>query len=131
VIGLDTNVLIRFLVEDDAEQHRRTVDLVRTGLDAGETFFIGDVVLAELVWVLRSAYRFTREEIAPVLRALFEAEHLQFESVDRGLRALRRYQEGRGDFPDFLIVERARDAGCSSVASFDRQLADESDVVAP
>jgi predicted nucleic-acid-binding protein len=122
VTGLDTNVLVRFLVRDDEEQHERVVSLLRRGADAGETFFIGDVVLAEVVWVLASRYRVGRDELAAVVRKLAEVEELHFESNDRVVRALHAFRSGRGGFADYLIAERARDAGCDVVYTFDRAL---------
>ena len=131
MIGLDTNILVRLLVRDDEEQHRRTVALLERGTGAGETFFVGDVVLAEVVWVLQARYRLARPEIVGALRALLEAEQVVFESTDRCLRALRRFEAGRGGFADYLIAERASDAGCASLATFDQALLAESDTVEP
>ena len=131
MIGLDTNILVRLLVRDDEEQHRRTVELLARGTGEGEAFFVGDVVLAEVVWVLQARYRLARSEIVRALRALLEAEHVVFESTDRCLRALRRYEAGRGGFADYLIAERALDAGCANLATFDQTLLAESDTFAP
>lgn len=131
MIALDTNVIVRFLVADDPAQSARAARLLRLGPDAGEVFFIGDVVLAEVVWVLQSRYRRSRQDIAAALRALLEAQHLKFESTDRFLRALRRYQAGQGGFADYLIAERARDEGCTVVATFDRALVDEGGFTEP
>lgn len=122
MIGLDTNVLVRFLVRDDEEQHRRVVELLRQGADDGETFFVGEVVLAEVVWVLTSRYRCARHEVGAVVRQLTEVRELAFESTDRVVRALRSFERGSGGFADYLIAERARDAGCASVVTFDRAL---------
>ena len=122
MIALDTNVLVRFLARDDGGQHQRALALLGRGATDGETFFIGDVVLAEVVWVLQSRYRLGRMPIADTVRALLEAEHLAFESADRCLRALRRYTEGKGGFADYLIAERARDEGCSTLVTFDQDL---------
>ncbi len=129
MIAPDTNVLVRFLVRDDIEQHRRAAALLRAGPDGGETFFVADVVLAEIVWVLGSRYRLGRSAIADAVHALLEAEHLVFESTERCYRALRRYQQGPGGMADYLIVETARDAGCDHLATFDRALGSESDVM--
>jgi len=122
VTGLDTNVIVRFLVRDDEDQHQRVVSLLRRGAEAGETFFIGDVVLAEVVWVLSSRYGVTRDEVATVVRQLAEVEELHFESNDRVVRALHAFSRGRGGFADHLIAEQARDAGCATVYTFDRAL---------
>ncbi len=131
MIGLDTNVLVRLLVEDDEDQHARVVALLKRGIAEGRAFFVGDVVLAEVVWVLQGRYRLPRVEVEGALRALFEAEHLRFESTDRCLRALRRFQTGAGGFADYLIAERAADGGCESLATFDRALLADLDCRAP
>lgn len=131
MIGLDTNVLVRLLVEDDADQHAQVVALLQGGVEEGHAFFVGDVVLAEVVGVLQGRYRLSRTDVGGALAALFEAEHLTFESADRCLRALRRFQAGGGGFADYLIAERAKDGGCESLATFDRALSAESDCRAP
>lgn len=121
MIAPDTNVLVRFLVRDDERQFQRVVALLR-----GEgPFFVGDVVLAELVWVLQATYGHPRSDIADALQGLTESERLVFESTDRCARALRRYRAGRGGFADYLLAERAADAGCGHVVTFDRDLCKE------
>jgi predicted nucleic-acid-binding protein len=131
VIALDTNVLVRFLVADDMAQHQRVVALFRRGIARGETFFVGDVVVAELTWVLRASYRFERAQIAAALRALLEAEHLVFESTDLLRRALLQFQSGSAGFADCLTAERGREAGCATLVTFDRALLGQSGVAEP
>jgi predicted nucleic-acid-binding protein len=89
------------------------------------------VVLAEITWVLHRCYGYHRSEIANALRALLEAEHLAFQSTERCLRALHRYETGRGGLADYLIAESGRDAGCRSMATFDEALLGESGFVEP
>ena len=122
MLGLDTNVLVRFLVRDDESQHRAAADLLARGVASGEQFFIGDVVLVETSWVLGSRYRCSREELSGVIRRLVGAEELTFESPDRVVRALHAFEQGSAGFADYLIGERARDAGCSEIYTFDRKL---------
>lgn len=131
MIALDTNVVVRFLVRDDEAQHEAARRLLARGPGDGEEFFLGDVVLAEVVWVLASRYRFERRVIASTLRALLEAEHVSVESTDRCLRALRRFESGRGGFADYLIAERGRDAGAATVATVDRELLAEDGFIRP
>lgn len=120
--GLDTNILVRLLVQDDEAQHRAVIALFQRAKDAGEQFFVGDVVVAEVVWVLGSRYRLGRHDIVAVLQQLIEAKELVFESVDRIVRALRSFESQRGDLADYLIAERARDAGCGVIMTFDQAL---------
>ena len=122
MIGLDTKVLVRFLVRDDDARHQAAVDLLARGVAAGEQFFIGEVVLAETSWVLASRYRCSREALAAVIRQLVGAEELAFESADRVVRALHAFEQGAAGFADYLIGERARDAGCTEVYTFDQKL---------
>ena len=122
MIALDTNVLVRFLVEDDPRQTRRARELIRKQTDSGEPLFVPDVVLVETVWVLARSYRFTRLEIAEVLNKLLASRQLRFGSADRIARALSSYQTGPGGFSDYVIREQAQEAGCKAVATFDRVL---------
>ena len=126
MIALDTNVLIRFLVEDDEAQSRRAIELIEGAVARDEQLFISDIVMCETVWVLSSAYRFSRAEIVDALSQLLRARSVVFSSADNLARALDAYRKGRGDFADFLIREHARSAGAETVATFDGALLKES-----
>jgi len=131
MIALDTNVLVRFLVEDDAAQSRRARRLIASAIAANEVCFVSDVVLCELVWVLQVSYRIERKAIMEVLTQLFFARHILFASHDRISRTLDAFRAGRGDFADYLVREHARTAGCPAVATFDRALLKEDGFVSP
>lgn len=132
MIGLDTNVLVRYLTEDDPEQSPRAVALVDGALEKGERLFVTQIVLCELVWVLDSVYRYPRQEIVSVVRDLLRTRQLVIEDLDSARAALDRYADQGGDFADFLIVERCRAAGCGLIASFDGDLREaEEDVFRP
>ena len=122
MIGLDTNVLVRYLVEDDKVQSRRASKLIENAISEGEELFISDVVMCETVWVLSSAYSCSRAEICDVLGNLLRARSVVFTSSDRLARSLEHYRKGKGDFADYLIRELAKAAGADSVATFDRKL---------
>ncbi len=122
MIALDTNVLVRLLVKDDAAQTRKVVRLLERLAADGEQAWVSELVVCELVWVLRAAYGFDRETIVDVLARLLAARQLVFASPDRLLRALRAYATGGGDLADYLIREDARAAGCDAVVTFDRAL---------
>ena len=131
MIALDTNVLVRFLVEDDARQTEQAAALIERAVASGDTLFVSDVVVAELVWVLSVSYRISRAQIAATLRDLLRARHLTFAASDQLTRAIDSFARGKGDFADYLIGEHARVAGCETVATFDRVLLRESGFMTP
>lgn len=131
MIALDTNVLVRFLVRDDAAQARRAKALVDRLSESEERAYVSDIVLCELVWVLARSYRFERPRIAAALDGLARSRQLRFDSVDHVLRATAAYERGRGDFSDYLIREHARAAECDEIVTFDRTLQEEELFAAP
>ena len=122
MIALDTNVLVRYLVEDDAKQTALAASLINRAIANDETLFVSDVVVCEIVSVLTVSYRIGRGEVAGVLRNLFRARHLAFRAADQLIRTLDAYVDGKGDFADYLIREHARAEDCDTVATFDRVL---------
>jgi predicted nucleic-acid-binding protein len=131
MIALDTNVLVRFLVEDDKAQSAKAAKLVAHAVSEDEPLFVSDVVVCETVWVLLAAYRVPRAEVGELLGRLLMAAHLRFNDVDRLSRALEGFAAGKGDFADYVIREHARAAGCDHVATFDRMLLKERGFAAP
>jgi predicted nucleic-acid-binding protein len=131
VIALDTNVLVRFLVEDDKAQSAKAAKLVARAVSEDEPLFISEIVVCETVWVLQAAYRVPKADIGAILGRLFMAAHLRFTDVDRLSRALDAFISGKGDYADYLIREDARAQGCEKVSTFDRVLLKEKDFTAP
>lgn len=121
MIGLDTNVVVRYLMQDELEQAGRATAFIERHLSAESPGFISLVVFAEIAWVLRSCYGIDRDNIGRTFRALLETRQLWVERTDLVVRALRRYAENTADFSDALIVELARDQGCTETVSFDRK----------
>jgi len=122
VIALDTNVLVRYVVEDDPRQTTRAAAVVERVIAAGDSLYVSDVVLCELVWVLTVSYRVPRSTIVTTLRELLRAKHLAFDATDRLGRAVASFAAGKGDFADYVIREHAIAAGCDTVVTFDRAL---------
>ncbi len=131
MIALDTNVLVRFLVEDDVRQSEQAASLIERAVSSGDALFISEVVLCETVWVLSGSYRIGRARIVATLRDLLRARHLTFAASNMLARAIEAFANGKGDFADYLIRENARAAGCEQVATFDRALLRELGFVAP
>ncbi len=131
MIGLDTNVVVRFLVRDDELQFRQAESFIRRAAERGERFHVSDPVLCEVAWVLDRAYRFSRAQTASAIGALLEAQHLTFRDSSLLARALAAYAGGRGGFANYVTRELAREAGCTLTATFDRALLREPGYVRP
>ena len=127
MIALDTNVLVRFLVEDDEQQTTQAKQLIANIIITNGSIFLSDIVVAETIWVLGRSYRFGRKEIASVLNRLLIARHVVFSSSDEITKALDAFENGKADFADYLIREQARKTGCKQIATFDRKLLTEDD----
>lgn len=119
MIGLDTNVLVRYLAQDDTKQTAAVTRLFES-LSTASPAFVSQVVLVETVWVLQSHYATDASQVAQVVETLLRTEVIQVERADVVWQALRRFRQGQGDFPDALVVELARAAGCKQTYSFDR-----------
>src|SRR5689334_22798693 len=102
-MGVDTNVLVRYIIHDDALQGRCVDSLVERAAEAGERLFVDDVVLCEAVWVLRSGYGLEHDTIAQVLDDLLETALFDFEDRNLLRHALDAYRNGNGGFADYLI----------------------------
>ena len=122
MIALDTNVLVRYLVDDDARQAEAS-RLLLQGLTAERPGFVCREVTVELVWVLQRAYGFSRDRIAAVLEDLVATEGLEVEAADDVARAAFRYRQGGAGFSDLMIVAAAERAGAGTLYTFDRKVA--------
>lgn len=131
MIAVDTNVFVRFLVEDDPKQSAAAARVFERAIAREEEIFISQIVLCEIVWVLSFAYEFSRGEIASVLHGLRRGANAVVEGADEVRRAIEAYAAGRADFADYLIAERATAAGCSLLITFDRALHSDTRFVAP
>jgi predicted nucleic-acid-binding protein len=120
VIGLDTNVLVRYLVKDDPAHFERARRLLQEECTADTPGVINSIVLCELFWVLSRAYRYPRERIAAVLAMLLAAEEIVVEHATTAAQALAFYRASNVDFADALIGLRSRDLGCTATMTFDK-----------
>lgn len=121
MIGLDTNILVRYIVQDDAGQAAAATALIEGECTAKNPGWVDCVVQYELVWVLESAYGYTRATVVEVLRTMLTSIELRVESPDMAWSALRSYQSGGAGFADCLIGLRNRQAGCETTATFDKR----------
>jgi predicted nucleic-acid-binding protein len=120
--GIDTNVLVRFLTEDDVEQAKTVRDLFEQAEIENGRFHVSSTVLCELTWVLRAKYRLSRGEIGSTLQPLLGLGLLEVQDRDLAVRALEEFRHGPADFSDYLIGQQDRRAGCEETLTFDRGL---------
>lgn len=122
MVGIDTNVLVRYLIHDDAEQTRRAVRFLEHKCTNEDPGLLNAVVLTELVWVLESVYRYSRPQVAVVIDGLLHTTQLKIENSEEASAALREYARG-ADFTDALIGAINRRLGCEHTVTFDRKAA--------
>ena len=120
MIGLDTNVLVRHLVQDEPSQSRKATQVITRQCTRDDPGFINRVVLCELVWVLESAYGYSKDAIVPVLEKVLRTSQLKIEDVQAAWTAFRLYQKGKADFADCLLGATNRIGGCEWTVTFDQ-----------
>jgi predicted nucleic-acid-binding protein len=120
MIGLDTNVLVRYLTQDEPAQSARATRLIEHELSDREPGYIGLVVLVEACWVLKRLYGATPTELRDTVRDLLDTRQLVVERRAVVAAALARLGNGAGDIADALVVEGASEAGCARSVTFDK-----------
>jgi predicted nucleic-acid-binding protein len=120
MIGLDSNVLIRYFVEDDPIQSRRATEFLERHLTMDEPGFVSLATMAETVWVLERSYRLDRDAIVAIIERMLGNDFLVVQSEREVFCAMREVRAGRGSFGDALIAALGAEAGCTHTVTFDR-----------
>lgn len=118
MIGLDTNVLVRYIMQDDPKQSPKASALMES-LTPDNPGFITLVSVVELYWVLTSCYGVNGQQVKQVLEVLLRTKQIIVDRADQVLRALRVFDDGKADFADCLIERTAVTAGCEQTMTFD------------
>jgi predicted nucleic-acid-binding protein len=122
MIGLDTNVLVRYLTQDDPAQFAKAAAFIDAASEREEQFLVNTPVLCELVWVLAAVYDYSREEIAQALDQIFATAQFEIERLDEARQALGDFRSSKADFSDALIGRINRSLGAKHTVTFDRDL---------
>lgn len=120
--ALDTNVLVRVIVRDDAAQATLAETYITATVQDGESLFLSAAVLCELIWVLEDAYGYDRQMQHVVLERILRTAEFTFESKTTLWNALAAFTRGKGDFSDYVIGYTATTHGCTETGTFDRAL---------
>ena len=123
MIGLDTNVLVRYLTQDDPAQARTATQIIEQRLTLANPGFVSVVTMAELVWVLDRAYGLSAQEIAAAVERMLQVDVLVVENEQEVFMAMIALKQGLGAFADALIGELALRAGCKHTLTFDKKAA--------
>lgn len=118
MIGLDTNILIPYLTQDDPIQSAKATEILERRLTRTKPGFVSIVVMVEVVWALDRAYGLTGQEIATAIERLLQVEVLVIENEQEVFAAMLAVKQGRGSFADALIAELGARAGCTRTLTF-------------
>jgi predicted nucleic-acid-binding protein len=121
VIGLDTNLLVRFFTRDDPVQAARAVQFLEANCSAADPGFVNHVVLCELIWVLRSSYGYDRTLVADLVELLLQAPAFRIDAPDLVRAALAQFSGAALDFADALTAAINVAYGCVATATFERE----------
>src|SRR5438132_10693370 len=121
MIGLDTNILVRYLAQDHPLQSAKATEVIERRLSLANPGFVSVVAMAETVWVLDRAYGLPAREIAAAIERMLQVEVLVVENEQEVFAAMVALKQGRGAFADALIAELGTRAGCTHTLTFDKK----------
>jgi predicted nucleic-acid-binding protein len=121
MIGLDANILVRYLAQDDPEQSRQATELIESRLTELDPGFVSIVAMVETAWVLERAYGLSAGDVAAAIERTLQADRLVIEREQEVFTAMTALKEGQGTFADALIGALGASAGCSRTLTFDRK----------
>ena len=128
MIGIDTNVLVRYLVQDDPEQSAQSTLLIEQECTLSSPGYLSNIVLCELVWVLTGAYKYDKNLVIEVMEQILVTTELLVENENVVRKAINDYKIGSADFSDYLIVNNNQQSGCSKTYTFDKKLLQHNEV---
>lgn len=121
MIGLDTNVLIRYIVQDDEKQAKLASDVIENQCSIQNPAFINEITLCEVIWVLKRAYHYDKSVILMILEQLLSTDEIYISSHTEAWQAYLDYQNGNADFSDYFIAQINKKFGCYFTFSFDKK----------
>lgn len=131
MIGLDTNILVRYLAQDDVKQSAIVTQLIENEYDKEGYCFINHIVLCELVWVLQRAYKVNKNKIIETIEQLLHTSQFTCQSPDIIWNALKKYKKGSADFADYMTLAVNQQQGCEHTLSFDKKALRSNGFVSP
>ncbi len=124
MIGLDTNILIRYITQDDKTQAKIASAFIEKNCTIDAPGYISQIVVCEIVWVLKRAYGYDKKIVIDVIERLLKTGELIVENSENIRMALRVYQTGKADFSDYLLAISNSEVGCEYTVTFDKNASD-------
>ncbi len=124
MIGIDTNVLVRYFAQDDAPQSAQATHIIEDVLSPKNRGFISSIVLCELVWVLKRVYKQSKGELVQAIEKLLDTNGFEIEHRQCAVYAVYDYSHGSADFSDYYLAEIGCVAGCTKTVTFDAHAAE-------
>src|SRR5271156_3665758 len=121
MIGLDTNVVVRYIAQDDPVQSPKATQIIEQRLTEDDPGFVSLVTMVETVWVLDRAYGLPKGRIAAIIERMLQADTLSIQNEQEVFTAMMGLKAGHGSFADALIGALGAWAGCSATLTFDRK----------
>ena len=128
--ALDTNILVRYIAQDDEHQSPKATLFVEN-LTAEAPAFISCIVLCEINWVLKTTYKYSKSDCAEALNRIISVAVFDIENLEICLAALQQFRAGQADFSDYLIRQIAKGKGYDAVLTFDKKALKSSGFVSP
>ncbi len=126
MIAIDTNVLVRYITQDNLEQYKKSVELLESYKGIAGSIFVNNVVLCEMVWVLERGYKYSRNQILSTINFMASTHEFAFENHGCIWLALENYETSKVDFSDCLIAQINLNHGYKNTFTFDRQASESS-----
>jgi predicted nucleic-acid-binding protein len=123
MIGLDTNILVRYIVRDDLAQAKIADSYIHKCRDNDIELFISNVVLCELIWVLDISYEYEKNQIINTIEKILRTSQFTVEDAQSSWQALATYKKSSADFSDAMIGFINKSAGCKKTITFDKTAA--------
>ena len=123
MIGLDSNIVIRYLVQDDKKQSAAATRFIEKSLTTDVPGYINHITLCEIVWVLQRCYDVTKQQLRDIIEGLLTTKQLIVENAEVAWKALRAYDANSADFCDALIGQANIHSGCEHTVTFDKKAA--------
>ena len=131
MIGLDTNILVRYLAQDDEKQSTLVTNIIEKTYDEEGFFFLNHVVICELVWVLQCTYKVSKEQTIEIIEQLLHTTQFTCQSPNIVWKALKNYRNGSADFADYMTSVINKNYGCQHTLSFDKKALKNGNFISP